>query len=191
MIDVSYMYSEMNYLLCSLVILIRVNIKSYLSMSKITLFYVGNLTTMSNQEFSVTGLSISRASQGVRKHQQVQGNQKKPVRFQISPASAWTENDLTRRVQLEVTATPLAKQSEQKVQFWSPQESYSAQSAVNQNEEGGDNRQVLHGDENSNVDGEAHSMDVLSSLSGSVLYSRWHNFYAKSMYAVWYFIDIF
>lgn len=148
---------------------------------------------MSNQEFSVTGLSISRASQGVPKHQQVQGNQKNPVRFQISPASAWTKNDHTRRVQLEVTATPLAKQTEQKVQFWWPQESYSAQSAVSQNEEVGDNRQVLHGDENSNVEGEAHSMDVLSSLSGSVLYSGWQSYFAKaySMYVVWYFIDIF
>lgn len=121
---------------------------------------------MSNPEFSVTGLSISRASQGVPKNQQIQGNQKKPVRFQISPASTWTKNDDTRRVQLEVTATPLAKQAEQKVRFWSQLESYSAQSAVNQNEEGGDNQQVLHGDENSNVEGVAHSTDVLSSLSG-------------------------
>lgn len=148
---------------------------------------------MSNPEFSVTGLSISRASQGLPKNQQIQGNQKKPVRFQISPASTWTKNDDTRRVQLEVTATPLAKQAEQKVRFWSQLESYSAQSAVNQNEEGGDNQQVLHGDENSNVEGVAHSTDVLSSLSGSVFYSGWHNYYgnAYSMYVVWYFIDIF
>lgn len=49
-------------------------------------------------------------------------------------------------LEVRVQVEDMANRTEQNDQFWSPR------------------RQVLHGDEKSNVEGEAHSMDVLSSL---------------------------
>ncbi|XP_061187774.1 uncharacterized protein LOC133195836 [Saccostrea echinata] len=124
---------------------------------------------MSEYEFSLTGHSVgSRPASGSPRRPGIgdnlsksEGPQKTPYRRSIYPES--------RNVQLEVTAKAL-KNKEVKIQYWSPEESYTDVS-----QQGGDTRQVISMDQNSNVQESASLHSTVQSMSASLLYPGWNS----------------
>ena len=138
---------------------------------------------MSQQEFYVSGHSIEKGLHDAPKNLNITGHQRRPIRFQVSPTAQRPPRLADNRtINLEVTATALEARKQER--YWSPQASYSA---VNQTPEGGDIRQVLSVDENSNVqDMPAATPEV--SLSSPALQIGWPDFYSSGTFPMYVYL---